>query len=57
MGFAATPCPTTRVLEDAFYPNPATIASAAYALVNGDSDQWEPSGQASPEIVEFRGPF
>jgi acetoin:2,6-dichlorophenolindophenol oxidoreductase subunit beta len=57
MGFAATPCPTTRVLEDAFYPTPATIASAAYALVNPAAQPWEPSGQASPEIVEFRGPF
>lgn len=57
MGFASTPCPTTRVLEDAFYPNPVTIASAAHDLVTGGGASWRPTGDTSPEIVEFRGPF
>jgi pyruvate dehydrogenase E1 component beta subunit len=57
VGFAPTPCPTTRVLEDAFYPNPASIAEAAHTLVNGSDTSWSPTGETSPEIEEFRGPF
>lgn len=59
IGFAATPCPTTPWLERDFYPNPTTIAKAAYALVHGDSIHW----QLDPELVQrvgqesFKGPF
>ncbi len=34
ISFAATPCPTVRVLENAFYPNAATIIRAAEAQLD-----------------------
>ena len=56
MGFAPTPCPTTKVLENQFYPNAESIASEVFKLVKGESD-WEPSIGESKEISEFKGPF
>lgn len=56
MGFAATPCPTTKPLENLFYPNSRTIASAAYFMVHCRSD-WMPEGVEAMEIAEFKGPF
>ncbi len=59
MGYAPTTCPTTPWLEKEFYPNPATIAEAAYALIYPD----KPRLSVAPEKVElayqtqFRGPF
>jgi hypothetical protein len=57
MGFAPVTCPTTKNLEDLFYPNARTIATAAYAMVRGDDNGWAPRTSEMPEIVEFRGPF
>lgn len=59
MGFAPTTCPTTPSLEDAFYPNPATIASAAYELVRPGGQSWTPdSDRATLSYqTQFRGPF
>lgn len=57
MGFEPVPCPTTKNLENLFYPNAPKIAAAAYALVHGDKKFWEPAAAEAPEIVEFRGPF
>ncbi|OGT58811.1 MAG: acetoin dehydrogenase [Gammaproteobacteria bacterium RIFCSPHIGHO2_12_FULL_43_28] len=57
MGFAFTTCPTTRPLEDAFYPNSRTIASKAYEMVKGANHQWQPSFDAKTEIDAFKGPF
>lgn len=58
MGYAPTPCPTTRVLEDAFYPSAQTIARRAAALcMHPHAESWWPSNQSAAEIVEFRGPF
>lgn len=57
MGYAPVTCPTTKNLENLFYPNPETIASAAYKLVRGDRETWMPSGPEAPEIIEFKGPF
>lgn len=58
MGYAPTTCPTTPALEKDFYPNAATIASKAYALVKPDDPEWVPD--AEPTLVHeaaFRGPF
>lgn len=57
MGFAPVTCPTTKNLENQFYPNPQTIASAAYSLVHGQEKSWAPTAAEPPEIVSFRGPF
>ncbi|MBT4006548.1 MAG: alpha-ketoacid dehydrogenase subunit beta [Rhodospirillales bacterium] len=58
MGYAPTTCPTTPVLEDVFYPNPGTIAQAAYQMVNGPSD-WGPDPERAKLTyqTQFRGPF
>jgi len=56
MGFAPTPCPTTKPLESLFYPTSQTIASKAHAMISGLSN-WVPSGSEAKEISEFRGPF
>ena len=57
MGFAPVTCPTTRNLENHFYPNARTIASSAYAMVHNNTKSWFPEGDEAPEIVEFKGPF
>ena len=59
MGFAPTTCPTTPWLEGDFYPNPATIAGTAYAMVEPASDGWQPSEESATLAYQkqFRGPF
>lgn len=58
LGFAPTTCPTTPALEAAFYPNPTSIAQAAYRMVGGDP-AWTPDpAQAQLAYQQvFRGPF
>ena len=56
MGFAPVTCPTAKSLEQQFYPNPQTIASAAHVMVRQESG-WLPERDAALEAVEFRGPF
>jgi pyruvate dehydrogenase E1 component beta subunit len=59
MGFAATTCPTTPSLEQAFYPNPSTIAQQVHAMVAPDSETWIPD-EAKTKLVyqtAFKGPF
>jgi pyruvate/2-oxoglutarate/acetoin dehydrogenase E1 component len=56
MGFAPVPCPTTKPLENLFYPDARGIAVAAYSMVRGKTD-WEPQAVEAEEIAEFRGPF
>jgi len=58
IGFAATTCPTTPSLEDAFYPNPRTIAMLVYHMVTGKQD-WEPSLESCQLAyqAQFKGPF
>jgi len=59
MGFAPTTCPTTPSLEQAFYPNPSTIASKAHAMVRPDAESWSPD-PVRAELAyqtQFRGPF
>ncbi len=57
LGYAPVPCPTTKNLENLYYPSAATIAQSAYALVRGHADKWEPRNTEAPELVEFKGPF
>lgn len=57
MGFAPTTCPTTRPLENVFYPNGRTIAAQAYAMVKGGAQTWMPTADAKTEIDAFKGPF
>lgn len=60
VGFAPTTCPTTPWLEKAFYPNPGSIAAAAWKLVRpGEKDMPTPT-QERIELAyqtSFRGPF
>lgn len=57
LGFAATTCPPTPSLEEHFYPNGQTIASAVYDLVSGRARGWIPDERADLKEIEFRGPF
>ena len=57
MGFEPVTCPTTKNLENLFYPNAQKIASAAYSLVHNNNRFWMPKGGEAPEIIEFKGPF
>lgn len=57
MGFAPAPCPTTPVLEDVFYPNPSSIAAAAWAMVKPRAGKWAPARRKYPENIMFKGPF
>jgi pyruvate dehydrogenase E1 component beta subunit len=59
MGFAPTTCPTTPALEKEFYPNPSTIAAAAYKLVRPGGEDWspDPSRAELAHQLQFRGPF
>lgn len=50
-------CPTPKNLERLYYPNPATIASAAYKLVHGPNAEWMPDHVDAPEVLQFKGPF
>ena len=56
LGFAPVVCPTTRPLEDLFYPTPRRIAAAAHALVHDQPESWEPDDDP-PGPIEFKGPF
>jgi pyruvate/2-oxoglutarate/acetoin dehydrogenase E1 component len=58
LGYLPTPCPTTRILENLYYPSPQSIADATYRLVRGaDAPAWQPGAVDSSEVAEFRGPF
>jgi len=57
MGFAPVSCPPTPTLEDLYYPNGRTIATAAYALVKGGDKSWSPAEREDLKEIEFRGPF
>jgi pyruvate/2-oxoglutarate/acetoin dehydrogenase E1 component len=58
MGYLPTPCPTTRILENLYYPSPQSIAQATYGLVRGEgAAAWQPGKVDSSEVAEFRGPF
>jgi pyruvate/2-oxoglutarate/acetoin dehydrogenase E1 component len=58
LGFPPVVCPTTRPLEDLFYPNARSIASETFALVNDSKPEaWVPDDAPPPELVAFKGPF
>jgi pyruvate/2-oxoglutarate/acetoin dehydrogenase E1 component len=55
MGFEPVPCPTTKPLENLYYPDAQKIAAGAYGLARGE-ERWTPDPAEAPEVVEFRGP-
>jgi pyruvate/2-oxoglutarate/acetoin dehydrogenase E1 component len=57
MGYAPATCPTTRNLENLFYPDARRIASAARTMVHEDAGSWVPQGKEAAEILDFKGPF
>jgi pyruvate dehydrogenase E1 component beta subunit len=59
MGYAPTTCPTTPVLEREFYPDPAKIAQAAFAMVRPGAPAWQPDPERAKLAYQakFRGPF
>jgi pyruvate/2-oxoglutarate/acetoin dehydrogenase E1 component len=57
LGFAPTPCPPTPSLEQLYYPEPRTIAAAAFDLVHGRATGWMPEERADALEAPFRGPF
>jgi pyruvate/2-oxoglutarate/acetoin dehydrogenase E1 component len=58
MGFEPVVCPTTKALEDLFYPNARSIASEAYALRTGTKPgTWIPEDVPTGPLVAFKGPF
>lgn len=58
MGFAPSTCPTTRPLENLFYPSGVTIAQNCYHMIHGSHAQpWQPSENLKTEVDEFKGPF
>jgi pyruvate/2-oxoglutarate/acetoin dehydrogenase E1 component len=57
MGYAPATCPPTPSLEDLYYPNGRTIASAVYDLVKGGRNHWLPEEREELQEMEFRGPF
>ena len=57
MGFAPVTCPTTPALEQHFYPNARTIASAVFDLVRGTPQHWTPEENPDLAAYQFKGPF
>jgi len=57
LGFANTPCPTTPVLEDLFYPNASSIATKVFEMVKPNEKSWKPKHEQAEEISNFKGPF
>lgn len=57
MGFADTPCPTTKPLENLFYPNGKGIAERAYSLIDPKGKIDLPDDHDIKEVDEFKGPF
>jgi pyruvate/2-oxoglutarate/acetoin dehydrogenase E1 component len=56
IGFAPTPCPTVRELEDNFYPHAGTIVRAVEAMLNLDAIDLSAEDFYSHEH-RFKGPF
>ncbi|PIR32034.1 MAG: alpha-ketoacid dehydrogenase subunit beta [Alphaproteobacteria bacterium CG11_big_fil_rev_8_21_14_0_20_44_7] len=59
MGYADSTCPTTRKLEDIFYPSSKTIAQKTLKVL-GKNDMkidWEKVEIHRAEIEAFKGPF
>lgn len=56
MGFAPTTCPTTKSLEDLFYPNSKTIAEKICKMLEKEVD-FSNIKISNEELEEFKGPF
>ena len=56
MGFAEVTCPTTRPLEDLFYPNSKTIGEKVSEMLKIDID-FSRVEIDNKELQEFKGPF
>lgn len=56
LGYADTPCPTSKILEQFYYPSPDTILHAIAHLLKLDQQNIQSLG-VSPEISTFKGPF
>ncbi len=57
MGFAATTCPTTKSLEDLFYPSSKTISNKVCEMLGGKKVDWSKIDLKNQELEEFKGPF
>lgn len=57
MGFAQTTCPTTKSLEDLFYPNSKTISNKVCEMLEEKKIDWEKIIVKNDELEEFKGPF
>jgi hypothetical protein len=44
-------------LEELFYPNARTIASAVYDLIRGGENGWVPRENVALQEIQFKGPF
>ena len=56
IGYADSPCPTTKNLEENFYPDPIKIAIEANKICNIKRD-WKPEEITNIEVDSFKGPF
>jgi pyruvate/2-oxoglutarate/acetoin dehydrogenase E1 component/TPP-dependent pyruvate/acetoin dehydrogenase alpha subunit len=57
MGFAQVTCPTTRSLEDLFYPNSKTISNKVCEMLERNKIDWSRIDLKNQELEEFKGPF
>lgn len=57
LGFAPTTCPTSPVLEEAFYPNAIKIATRIDEMIHGRGSRWIPTDRRDLKSIEFKGPF
>lgn len=57
MGFEPVPCPTTKNLENLFYPNAQKIANSAHKLLGHKTIYDTAEDYEAPEIIQFKGPF
>ena len=57
MGFAKTTCPTTKSLEELFYPNSKTISDKVCEILGKKKINWEGVIIKNEELEEFKGPF
>lgn len=57
MGFADVTCPTTRSLEDMFYPNSKTICDKVCDILGKEKIDFANIVVENAELEEFKGPF
>ena len=56
LGYEQSPCPTSRILEQLYYPSPDSILCESIQLLGLDKSSIQSLG-VSPEILSFKGPF